>query len=177
MRIEVTGRHLDVTPAIKSHVESELKKLSNMFPDDSASAHFVLDVEKNRQKAEIVLTLGERTLAANIADKDLYLAISRVVQKIEKQALRLKEKRVDRRQSAKKIAEIAPTPDGAIAAAPAPRRIVEANNYPVKPMTAEEAVIRLEDETNQFLVFRDAENDSLSVIYKRNDGNYGLIQP
>lgn len=177
MRIEVTGRHVEVTPAIKSHVENELKKLSSMFPDDAALAHFVVEVEKNRQKAEVVLTLGERTLTANIADKDLYLAITRVVQKIEKQALRLKEKRVDRRHNALKTAVVAPMPDGDVPAAPAPPVIVEANNYAVKPMTAEEAVIRLEADTNQFLVFRDAESESLSVIYKRNDGNYGLIQP
>jgi putative sigma-54 modulation protein len=177
MRIEVTGRHIDVTPAIKAHVENELIKLSNMFPDDSALAHFVVEVEKNRQKAEVVLTIGERTLTATIVDKDLYLAISRVVQKVEKQALRLKEKRVDRRHGATKTAVIAPMPDGDVLAAPAPPRIVEANSYAVKPMTAEEAVIRLEEDTNQFLVFRDAENESLSVIYKRNDGNYGLIQP
>ena len=177
MRIEVTGRHVEVTPAIKTHVETELKKLANMFPGDAANAHFVVDVEKNRQKAEIVLMVGERVLTANTADKDLYTAITKAVQKVEKQALKLKEKRVDRRQSAKKTAEVAPTPDGAIPAAPPPPRIVEANNYAVKPMTAEEAAIRLAGEMNQFLVFRDAESESLSVIYKRSDGNYGLIQP
>jgi putative sigma-54 modulation protein len=177
MRIEVTGRHIEVTPAIKSHVEIELKKLSNMFPDDAANAHFVIEVEKNRQKAEIVLMLGERALTANTADKDLYIAITRAVQKVEKQALKLKEKRVDRRQSAKKTAEVAPTPDGAIPASPAPPAIIEANSYTVKPMTAEEAAIRLGDDANQFLVFRDAETEGLSVIYKRSDGNYGLIQP
>jgi putative sigma-54 modulation protein len=177
MRIEVTGRHLEVTQAIRAHVETELTKLSNMFPEDAAHAHFVVNVEKNRQKAEIVLMIGERALTATTADKDLYLAISRVVQKVEKQALRLKEKRVDRRHSAKKTAEVAPTPDGNITAAPAPPTIVEADNYAVKPMTAEEAAIRLGADTNQFLVFRDADNESLSVIYKRSDGNYGLIQP
>lgn len=177
MRIEVTGRHVEVTPAIKTHVETELKKLSNMFPNDAAKAHFVVDVEKNRQKAEIVLMIGERALTAATADKDLYTAVTKTVQKVEKQALKLKEKRVDRRQSAKKTAEVAPTPDGAVTAAPPPPRIVEAANYAVKPMTAEEAAIRLTAEANQFLVFRDAESESLSVIYKRSDGNYGLIQP
>ena len=55
--------------------------------------------------------------------------------------------------------------------------IIDSNNYPVKPMTAEEAVLRLNDEENQFLVFRNADNERFSVIYKRKDGNYGLIQP
>ncbi|MDQ4120025.1 MAG: ribosome-associated translation inhibitor RaiA [Acidobacteriota bacterium] len=177
MRIEVTGRHLEVTPAIKTHVETELKKLSNMFPGDAANAHFVVDVEKNRQRAEIVLMIGERALTATTTDKDLYTAVTKAVQKVEKQALKLKEKRVDRRQNAKKTAAVAPTPDGNIMAAPPPPQIVEANNYAVKPMTPEEAAILLAGDTSQFLVFRDAESESLSVIYKRSDGNYGLIQP
>jgi putative sigma-54 modulation protein len=177
MRIEVVGRHVDVTDGIRNHVESELKKLSNMFPGDEANAHFVVEVEKNRQKAELILMVGDRAMTAMTTDKDLYLAISKAAAKVEKQALRLKEKRVDRRQSAKKTAEVAPTPDGRIPAAPAPPRIVDADNYMVKPMTAEEAAIQLADDTNQFLVFRDAESESLSVIYKRSDGNYGLIQP
>ena len=177
MKIEVVGRHIEVTEAIKSHVESELKKLESMFPGEDALAHFVVDVEKNRQRAEIVLNLGERTLTANITDKDLYTAIARVVQKVEKQALRFKEKRVDRRHSAKKAAQIAPSPDGFLPAAPAIPSIISAERYAVKPMTAEEAVIRLEEDTNQFLVFRDAETEGLSVIYRRKDGNYGLIQP
>jgi putative sigma-54 modulation protein len=177
MRIEVTGRHVEITPAIKAHVETELKKLSNMFQGDAAQAHVIVDVEKNRQKAEIVLNLGERTLTATIADKDLYLALTRVVGKVEKQALRLKEKRVDRRQNAKKTAEVAPAPDGNVPAAPVPPRIIDANSYNVKPMTAEEAALGLEADTNQFLVFRDAETERVSVLYKRSDGNYGLIQP
>lgn len=177
MRVEVTGRHLEITPAIRLHVESELKKLSNLFPNDAAQAHVVVEVEKNRQKAEIVLTVGERTMTANVADKDLYLALSRTVAKIEKQALRLKEKRVDRRQSAMKTAEIAPEPGGQITAEPAPKRIRAAQQYLVKPMTADEAALSLESSTNQFIVFRDAETENLSVLYKRADGDYGLIQP
>jgi putative sigma-54 modulation protein len=56
-------------------------------------------------------------------------------------------------------------------------KIIESTNYPVKPMTAEEAVLRLNEEENQFLVFRNAENERVSVLYKRHDGNYGLIEP
>jgi putative sigma-54 modulation protein len=136
-----------------------------------------VEVEKNRQKAEIVLTVGERTMTANVADKDLYLALSRVVAKIEKQALRLKEKRVDRRQTAKKTSVVAPEPDGEITAEPAPKQIVVAQNYVVKPMTPEEAALLLNSDSNQFIVFRDAETEDLSVLYKRSDGDYGLIQP
>ncbi len=178
MKLEVTGRHMEITPAIQAHVDNELEKLSNLFKDDNAvRAHVVVEVEKNRQKAEIILFWGDHTLTATQVDKDLYLALSRVVEKIEKQALRVKGKRVDRRQNAKKTAEVAPTPDGQIPVQPAAPRIIDANSYAVKPMTPEEAVLRLEEDTNQFLVFRDSETERISVLYRRSDGNYGLIQP
>ncbi len=68
-------------------------------------------------------------------------------------------------------------PTAEIQPAPSTPKIVNTSNYPVKPMTEEEAVLRLDEEENQFLVFRNAENERFSVIYKRKDGNYGLIQP
>jgi putative sigma-54 modulation protein len=68
-------------------------------------------------------------------------------------------------------------PTAEIQPVPATPKIVNTSNYPVKPMTEEEAVLRLDEEENQFLVFRNAENERFSVIYKRKDGNYGLIQP
>jgi putative sigma-54 modulation protein len=64
-----------------------------------------------------------------------------------------------------------------LAAAPRPARIIPARRYAVKPMTAEEAALRLSGESAQFLVFRDADTERLGVIYKRNDGDYGLIEP
>jgi putative sigma-54 modulation protein len=178
MRVEVTGRHIEITPAIRAHVENALGKLSNIFKDsNTVQAHVVVDVEKNRQRAEIILTWRDRTLTANQSDKDLYLALTRVVDKIEKQALRLKEKRVDRRHGAKNAAEVTTEPDLPVPAAPSQPQIISAQSYSVKPMTAEEAALSLSGEANQFLVFRDAETEQLSVLYKRKDGNYGLIQP
>jgi putative sigma-54 modulation protein len=72
---------------------------------------------------------------------------------------------------------VAPSPDGLIEATPRPPRIIAARRYVVKPMTAEEASLRLAEEQNQFLLFRDADTQRLGVIYKRKDGNYGLIEP
>jgi len=97
--------------------------------------------------------------------------------KIEKQAVKLKKKIIDRSQSARSLSRVAPQPDGHLPAEPRPPRIIPARRYPVKPMTAEEAALRLSGETDQFLVFRDADTERLGVIYKRNDGNFGLIEP
>ena len=105
------------------------------------------------------------------------MALTRAMAKIEKQAVKLKKKIIDRSRSAKPISQVAPQPDGQLEASPRPPRIIPARRYAVKPMTAEEAAMRLSGETDQFLVFRDADTGRLGVIYKRNDGNYGLIEP
>jgi len=97
--------------------------------------------------------------------------------KIEKQAVKLKKKIIDRRQKSASTSRVAPQPDGNLSAEPRPPRIIPARRYAVKPMTAEEAALRLSGETDQFLVFRDADTERLGVIYKRKDGNYGLIEP
>ena len=105
------------------------------------------------------------------------MALTRAMAMIYKQAVKLKNNIIDRSQSGKSVSRIAPQPDGNLEATPGPPRIIPARRYAVKPMTAEEAALRLSDETDQFLVFRDADTSRLGVIYKRNDGNYGLIEP
>ena len=106
----------------------------------------------------------------------MYKSLSDSVSKIEKQALKLKNKVIDRAHRAKKAGAIAQQNEEVLPAATIPR-IIGARRYAVKPMTADEAAMELMAEENQFLVFRNAENDRISVLYKRKDGNYGLIQP
>ena len=178
MKFEYTGRHVEVSPAIRRHVEDHFKKLDHIFNGDSTlSTHVIIDVEKNRQIGEIVVFWRDHTLTAKDSNADMYMALTRAMAKIEKQAVKLKKKIIDRSQSAKPISQVAPQPDGNLEATPRPPRIIPARRYAVKPMTAEEAAMRLSGETDQFLVFRDADTNRLGVIYKRNDGNYGLIEP
>lgn len=178
MKFEYTGRHVDVSPAIRRHVEEHFKKLDHIFNGDSTlSTHVIIDVEKNRQIGEIVVYWRDHTLTAKDTNADMYMALTRAMSKIEKQAVKLKKKIIDRKQGAKPTASVAPEPDGRIEAAARPPRIIPARRYAVKPMTAEEAAMRLSGESDQFLVFRDADTERLGVIYKRNDGNYGLIEP
>jgi ribosome hibernation promoting factor len=178
MKFEYTGRHVDVSPAIRRHVEDHFKKLDHIFNGDTTlTTHVVIDVEKNRQIGEIIVNWRDHTLTAKDTNADMYMALTRAMAKIEKQAVKLKKKIIDRKQSAQSTALVAPHPDGQIEAADRPPRIIPARRYAVKPMTAEEAALRLSGEPDQFLVFRDADTQRLGVIYKRSDGNYGLIEP
>jgi putative sigma-54 modulation protein len=177
MKFEYTGRHMEVTPAIRAHVEDHFQKIDHIFNDTTASAHVILEVEKNRQIGEILVHWRDHTLTATDTNADMYQALTRAIAKIEKQALKLKKKIIDRKQGARRASSVAPEPDGQVEASPTPPRIIAARRYVVKPMTAEEAAMRLSDETDQFLVFRDADTDRLGVIYKRKDRNFGLIEP
>jgi len=177
MKFEYTGRHVEVTPALRRHVEDHFTKLEHIFNDTAANAHVIIAVEKNRQIGEIVLHWRDHTLTASDTNADMYMALTRAIAKIEKQALRLKKKIIDRKQGAKRSSAVAPNPDGQIEASPRPARIIMARRYVVKPMTAEEAALSMESRADQFVVFRDADTNRVGVLYKRKDGNFGLIEP
>ena len=177
MDFEYTGRHIDVTPALRTHVEEHFSKLGHLFENSTtARAHVIMDVIKNRHNAEILLHWREHTLTAKDTNADMYQALTRAISKIEKQAIKLKRKLIDRKQSAQPLSTLAPD-NGSVEAASLPGRIINARRYSVKPMTPEEAALRLSEDSNQFLVFRDSETNRLGVIYKRKDGNFGLIEP
>ena len=102
MKFEYTGRHVEVSPAIRRHVEDHFKKLDHIFNGDSTlNTHVIIDVEKNRQIGEIIVNWREHTLTAKDTNADMYMALTRAMAKIEKQAVKLKKKIIDRKQSAK----------------------------------------------------------------------------
>lgn len=176
MKYEYTGRHIEVTPALRSHVENHFKKLNHLFDGNNTNAHVIIEVEKGRHRSEIIVKWRDQILSANSIVSDMYQSLTKTIDKIEKQALKLKNKVIDKHHKAKKITSLA-APKDEINLEPASPKIVDVNSYRVKPMTAEEAVISLNGDENQFVVFRDAETAKVSVIYKRKDGDYGLIQP
>jgi len=177
MRFEYTGRHVEVSPAIRGHVEDNFKKLGHIFNGKEPAVHVIIAVEKNRHIGEVVVHWRDHTLTAKDVNADMYLALTRAIEKVEKQALKLKKKIIDRKQGAKRTAVVAPMPDGQLEAMPRPPRIINARRYSIKPMTAEEAALQVSSETDQFIVFRDADTQRIGVLYKRKDGNFGLIEP
>ena len=176
MKFEYTGRHIEVTPALRSHVEEHFQRLNHLFDGQALNAHVIIEVEKGGHRSEIVVKWRNEVLTANTIDADMYKSLSKTIDKIEKQALKIKNKVIDKHQKAKKIATVAEAIDD-VEPEPIAPGIISAERYAVKPMTDEEAVLRLNEDENQFLVFRNSDSENISVIYKRKDGNYGLIQP
>lgn len=176
MKFEYTGRHIEVTPAMRSHVEEHFGRLKHLFDGNHSKAHVIIEVERGRHRSEIIVNWRNEVLTANTTLDDMYLSLSKSIDKIEKQARRLKNKIIDKSHKAKKVSEIA-LDSLAVQPAPSTPRIINSRRYAIKPMRADEAALVLDDQENQFLVFRNAENEKVSIIYKRKDGNYGLIEP
>ena len=178
MKFEYTGRHIDVTPALRKHVEEQFKKINHLINGDRpANAHVVIEVEKGgRHRSEIIMNWRGEVLTAETINSDMYQSLTQTVAKLEKQALKVKKKVIDKSHRAPKKSAVAAT-GSETPPEPTGPRIIAARRYAVKPMTAEEAALMLSADANDFLVFRNADDQRVAVIYKRKDGNYGLIQP
>jgi len=176
MKVEYTGRHIDVTPALRSHVENHFERISHLFNGKPAKAHVIIEVERGRHRSEVILNWRNDVLTAATSNSDMYQSLSQTIDKIEKQALKLKNKVIDKSHRAKRASAIVGS-DAEVSPAPLGPRVIRTKRYSVKPVTVDEAAMLLSDQKDGFLVFRNAENQKISVIHTRKDGNYGLIEP
>ena len=190
MRLELTGRHITVTPTIRRLVEQRLASTLRMLNDHAVSSQVVLTKEKSRVHAEVTLhARGEHFLHGEATGRDVDSALSSAVDKVDRQVQRLKSRwSKGKRQgvSAAKAASAVPRPDRAgrafgsgraARAEPRKGRIVRARRYEVKPMSVDEAALEVVDGDGAFLVFRNAATDTINVLFRRSDGNLGLIEP
>lgn len=107
MNIEFTGRHIEVTPAIRSHIEGHFKKIEHLFDGKPAQAHVIIEVERGLSRSEVVINWRNEVLTANTSISDMYQSLSQTIDKIETQARRLKDKVIDKSHKATKASEIA----------------------------------------------------------------------
>lgn len=181
MRIDITGRHMTVTPALNELITKRLASLERVLNDAAISAAVIVTKEKYRHKVEMAIhTRGDHTLSGTAEANTWALATRQAGAKIEQQAKKLKGKWADRKRQSAKLARAERTSsegDAAAVTAGNGRRMVKATRYPVKPMSVEDAAMRLDEGDESFLVFRNADDDSVAVVYRRKDGNLGLIQP
>jgi putative sigma-54 modulation protein len=178
MKVEFTGRHVEVSAAIKKHAQEQLEKFEKVFDFETAGkAHVILEVEKHRHRAEILFRWRDQELTGKAETDDMYTAITQAADKLERQALKLKDKKTNLKRQSQAIEVVSIPEDGTEEAAGEGPRIIRSSRYAVKPLTPEEAMQEVNHSEDQFLVFRDAETERVAVIYKRKDGNFGLIEP
>lgn len=177
MRLDITARKVTVTPAIRQLIAQRLARIERLLNDAAISALVIVTKEKYRHRTEIAVhTRGDRVLSANGEANAWPLSVRTAAAKIEQQAQTLKGKWDGRRRKSAGGRTVQVTAAEPAEAAPAPR-IVRNRRYPVKPMTAEDAALRVERGPDNFVVFRNAETDAISILYRRSDGNLGLIEP
>ncbi|MEE8184260.1 MAG: ribosome-associated translation inhibitor RaiA [Acidobacteriota bacterium] len=179
MRITFTGRQTEIKASLKKFVQDKIKKLDRLI-GDKFDAHVILSQTRHRYSAEILLRAPSLTLTvdSNTGTEDARSAVQTALAKIEKQARRFKEKRTGRRKRVGKdlIAKRRSLPTKETDGDGKPS-VIAMNGFSKKPITQNEAALRVHDSEDLFLVFRNADNLKISVIYKRKDGNLGLIEP
>ena len=174
MRVDITGRHVEVDPPLRQLIDRRLAKLDRLLNDNAISAQVILTREKYRRRTEIVIhARGDHIMSGLGEGTGWAISIRNATAKLVQQAKTLKGKWGERRRRG--------AGSRVVAAAPEPpttgTRVVRATRYAVKPMSIEDAALRVDASADAFIVFRNAETDAVSILYRRKDGNYGLIEP
>ena len=175
MQTSVTFKNLDSSEHLRTYVSEKLNKFDRLL-DNPAEANVVLSVEKFRHIAEISIT-GDRLIIKGKEETiDMYSAIDMVLDKIETQIKKHKEKSRDRRTGLKTRAKVIPLQELQQSSFRQTGRVL-IQNIEYKPMDVEEAIMQIDLVPDNFLVFMNARTDQVNVLYRRKDGDYGLIQP
>jgi len=184
VQVSITGRNVDITDPLRHHVEKKLTHIKKYF-DGILDAQVVLNVEKHRHSAEITIHANSITMHGEESTGDMYTSVDKVIDKIERQLRRYKSKLQSRRQNRKEGAEekeslqvridVLSAED--VESAVASPRIIKTNRFAIKPMSLDEAVMQMDLMHQDLLAYRDSRSSRVAVLYRRNDGNYGLIEP
>lgn len=181
MAVECTGRNIEVSPSLRAFAEERARRLERHI-GGPARVRIVLSHEKHRYGAEIIATYRRRRWTAVEETPDLKAAMAAAFEKIDTQAKKDSEKRRDHKHRAAAAPGKAASAQALARPAEAPasgdgHRIVRTGVPPAKPMSVEEAALRIDGSRQDFLVFRDSVTEKISVLYRRRDGDFGLIVP
>jgi putative sigma-54 modulation protein len=179
MNIEFVGRHVVLDDRIRKRAEEKLGRVVK-FLREPIDVHVTLETEKFRQIAELRIVDRNGQFHSREENHDLLEAIEIAVDNVEKQAKKARGRTVDKRRRAGRTTPSTwpvATLERQSVGQGAPPRIVKTSMLQIKPMTLDEAALALEGSRGEFVVFRDAETDRVSVLFRRQDNNYGLIAP
>lgn len=174
MKLNIRGDKLEITDAIRDYVEDKLGRLDKYFKDSDINANVLLKVKGNRQIIEVTVPTDKYILRSEEEHNDLYAAIDLVVDKLEgqirKNKTKLKKQNIDNKYKDfnfdYKLDEDEENNDV----------IVKHKEIEMKPMDSEEAILEMELLGHSFFVYKDVDTGNVNVLYKRKDGNYGLIE-
>ncbi len=175
MRLIFAGKNMDVTQALKSVTEEKLSRLDKYF-DEDIEGHVTYSTERDRHTIEVTINLPDTIIRAEEETYDMYESLDKVVDILEKQIRRHKGKLKAKYRNTETIRfeNIKPLQDEEEENGP---KIVKTKRFLLKPMNSEEAVLQMELLGHDFFVYMDGDTGETNVVYKRKDGNYGVIEP
>jgi ribosome hibernation promoting factor len=180
MVVEFTGRKVEIAPAVRALAERKIAKLAKVLPGITHVRVVLAAAEKRRQHAEVTVFSPLADLVANAQANDAATALGAVFDKLTEQVKRVKTRRREapRRKTARDVAPARPvaSPPGLVPGDGRPR-VIRSRRFVAKPMTLEEAALLVGRNGDGVLVFRDAATRRIGVLFRRQDGNLGLIEP
>ena len=177
MKIIIKGRHIEITEALRNYLEKKFNKIEKHF-DNILEATVALSVEKKRQIVEVTLHASKALIRVEMETNDMYASIDKVADKLERKIQKYKEKYLKKPHFATGKKELEENrPDGEEKALDDSYKIVKTKRFAVKPMSVEEAAMQMDLLGHSFFVFANDQTNIVNVLYKRKDGNFGLIEP
>lgn len=174
MKVTVIAKNIELTQALKEIVQKKISKLEKYF-EVEVEAKATLSVQKNRQIIEVTIPFSGAILRCEESTDDMYKSIDLVEDKLERQ-IRKQKTRLSRRKNASlRFATI--NESGSDSVEEDYGSLVRVKKFGVKPMNSEEAILQMDLLGHNFFVYQDSESSKVNVIYKRKDGNYGLLEP
>ena len=173
---------MDASDALRDYAMEKVERIISKYLKQATEAHVILDSMRHRQinMAEVNIHASQLDISAHAENPDLYAAIDFAVDKVEAQVRKHKD-RINDRKGRASLAEIASTaiPVDVVSThdEQGATRVIETETLQAKPLSVDDAVMQLELTHSEFLVFRNAANSAISVVYRRRDGHYGLIVP
>ena len=175
MGLTVTFRHLEPNDALKSYSEEKVLKIERYVPNLN-EAHVILSLEKRRHIAEVIVNVNKGKITAKeVSEDNMYSAIDLVMDKIESQARKYKDKLTSHKDQHRKAKHNILSVEGL--GDSEKESIVKTESVIVEQMTLDEAVERVNFIDNEFLVFKNSSTEKVNILYKRRDGDLGLIEP
>ena len=178
MKLEIRGKNIEMTDALKDYTTKRLSKLEK-YIEDARIAQVALSVQGERHKVEVTIPLNGVILRGEVASEDMYTAIDMVVEKLEKQIEKHKTKlfKIYRGGGLKQAVAEEIQKDLSDKDTTEKFKVVRTKRFALKPMDEEEAIMQMNLLGHTFFVFMNAETDEVNVVYKRKDKHYGLIEP
>ena len=176
MKYIITGRNLEVSDSLREAIYDKLGKLEKYFTPDT-EAHVTLSIQREQQKIEVTIPVKGNTIRAEQSSSDMYVSIDLAEEVIERQLKRYKTKLISKKQNAGSFTPVYMEEPAADPYEDEGIRIVKTKHFAMKPMDPEEACLQMELIGHAFYVFFNSESNQVNVVYKRNDGTYGLIEP